>query len=106
MREKKSFEQAVLARAKTDKAYREGLLAAAIQEISVNNLAVARALLRHSVNASIGFETLATYMDKSPKSLMRMLSANGNPTLSNIARILAVLLEHTNSRITVTIEPD
>jgi len=45
-------------------------------------------------------------MDKSPKSLMRMLSANGNPTLSNIARILAVLLEHTNSRITVTIEPD
>lgn len=40
---------------------------------------IGREKLRTYVNATIGFERLASQLGNSPKSLMRMLSASGNP---------------------------
>jgi DNA-binding phage protein len=51
----------------------------------------ARLVLRDLVNATIGFEGLATATAKPSKSLHRMLSANGNPTMDNLTVILGVL---------------
>ena len=50
---------------------------------------VAKILLRDLVHATIGFEGLAERLDKSSKSLHRMLSVRGNPTTSNLSAILA-----------------
>ena len=47
----------------------------------------ARLLLRDLVNASVGFEALAGLTDKPAKSLHRMLSRNGNPSMDNLAAI-------------------
>lgn len=52
---------------------------------------VARLLLRDLVNATVGFEALATATGKPAKSLHRMLSKNGNPTMDNLAAVLAVV---------------
>jgi DNA-binding phage protein len=52
---------------------------------------VARLVLRDLVNATVGFEYLATATSKPAKSLHRMLSRDGNPTMDNLAAILAVL---------------
>ena len=51
----------------------------------------ARLILRDLVNATIGFEELADKTSLPSKSLHRMLSAKGNPTMNNLTAILTVL---------------
>jgi DNA-binding phage protein len=48
-------------------------------------------LLRDYVNATVGFEQLGTQLHKSPKSLMRMLSEQGNPRADNLFAVVAHL---------------
>ena len=52
---------------------------------------MARLILRELVNATIGFEELAVKTAKPAKSLLRMLSKQGNPSMDNLAAILAAL---------------
>ncbi|MDO8433325.1 MAG: hypothetical protein Q7S58_13040 [Candidatus Binatus sp.] len=51
----------------------------------------ARLILRDLVNATVGFEELAAETAKPAKSLHRMLSKNGNPSMDNLAAILSVI---------------
>jgi DNA-binding phage protein len=51
----------------------------------------AKMILRDLVNATVGFEALATSVEKSPKSVHSMLSAAGNPTMTNLAAIFSAL---------------
>jgi DNA-binding phage protein len=62
---------------------------------------VARLILRDLVNATVGFETLASETTKPSKSLHRMLSAKGNPTMDNLTTILKVLRQKLNVNIEV-----
>lgn len=54
----------------------------------------AKSLIRDYVLASIGFEALAKEVGKKPESIKRMLSAKGNPTINNMAALLASLKQH------------
>lgn len=47
----------------------------------------ARVILRALVNATLGFEKLADFTHKPSKSLHRMLSPKGNPSMDNLAAI-------------------
>lgn len=51
----------------------------------------AKLVLRDLVNATVGFESLAEEIHKPAKSLHRMLSASGNPTMTNISSIFAAI---------------
>jgi len=51
----------------------------------------ARVILRNLVNATVGFEELAMVTAKPSKSLHRMLSARGNPSMDNLAAILSAV---------------
>jgi len=51
-------------------------------------------LIRDYVLASIGFEALAKKVGKKPESIKRMLSVKGNPTINNMAALLASLKQH------------
>ncbi len=51
----------------------------------------ARLLLRDLVNATIGFESLSRLTRVPAKSLHRMLSGRGNPSMDNLSEILSVL---------------
>ena len=55
------------------------------------DLKTGKALLRDYINAVIGFKKLAKLTKKDPKSLMRMLSADGNPTASNLFDVIYAL---------------
>lgn len=46
-------------------------------------------ILLDLVNATLGFEALAEEIHKPAKSLHRMLSQAGNPTMSNISAVFA-----------------
>ena len=56
----------------------------------------ARLILRDLINATIGFEELATITDKPSKSLHRMLSPGGNPSMDNLAAIFHAIRERLN----------
>ena len=49
-------------------------------------------ILRDLVNSTVGFEALAEEVHKPAKSLHRMLSHQGNPTMSNISAVFAALM--------------
>ncbi len=51
----------------------------------------ARLILRDLVNATLGFEELAQVTDKPSKSLHRMLSPKGNPSMDNLAAIFGAV---------------
>ncbi len=45
--------------------------------------------LREYINGTLGFPALGEALSKSPKSLMRMLSVQGNPQARNLFEIVA-----------------
>ena len=52
------------------------------------------------INATVGFDELGTVTHKSPKSLMRMLSPDGNPQARNLFEIVAYLQKNEGLRLT------
>lgn len=85
------FKETIQARALHDDAFREGLLKESVESMLNGDTETGKSLLRDYINASIGFEELGTLTHKSPKSLMRMFSPNGNPTANNLFGIIHTL---------------
>lgn len=81
----------VVDRIRRDPTFAIGLLDEAVSLFLNGEPDVARLVLRDLVNGTIGFEGLAIATSKSSKSLHRMLSAKGNPTMDNLTLILGVL---------------
>ena len=63
---------------------------------------IGRESLRTYINATIGFEALAKRIRKSPKSLMRMFSRSGNPSLSSLSAVIGELQKAEGVRLGVT----
>lgn len=63
----------------------------------------ARMILRDLVNATVGFEQLASATDTPAKSLHRMLSARGNPSMDNLASIFCAIRQTLGVHIKVTV---
>ena len=89
----RSFRETVQARATNDPHYRYGLLTESMDAMLSGDLETGKSLLRDYINATIGFEGLSDALGKSPKSLMRMLSTNGNPTAKNLFSMIRLLQE-------------
>ena len=66
---------------------------------------VARLVLRDLVNATLGFEALAIEIERPSKSLHRMLSARGNPTMDNLTKIICILRNRLGLNIEVHTTP-
>lgn len=90
-------------RIKQDHEFAVSLLDESISLLLNGESEVARLLLRDLVNATIGFETLASVTEKPSKSLHRMLSVNGNPTMDNLIAILHALRQQLNVEIKVQV---
>lgn len=87
----RDFKETVIARVKRDPAFAQALLDEALTLFLNGEPDTAKLILRDLVNATVGFETLAKKVHKSSKSLHRMLSKSGNPTMENLSAILAAL---------------
>ena len=74
----RSFKETVQKRAQPrSRISRRACCEEAIEALLRDELDVGKILLRDYINATVGFEDLAEATHKSPKSLMRMLSAEG-----------------------------
>lgn len=85
------FRKSVEERAERDPAFAEAMLAEAATTFLNGEPVVARLILRDLVNASVGFEDLASETKRSSNSLRRMLSEKGNPSMDNLAAIFRAM---------------
>ena len=99
----RDFRVTILARARRDVRFCQSLLTEAINDYLAGETAVGRSILRDLVNATIGFEVLATEVDKPSKSLHRMLGAGGNPSSENFFEIVGALQRHLHVKLRVTV---
>ena len=83
--------ETVVERARRDRAFAKALLDEAVTLFLNEEPDTARLVLRDLVNATVGFEQLAIATGKPSKSLHRMLSTRGNPSMDNLSIILSVL---------------
>jgi DNA-binding phage protein len=95
----RNFKETVAARVQSDPAFAQALLDEAIMLFINGEPDSAKLILRDLVNATVGFETLAKEIDKPSKSLHRMLSNSGNPTMSNISAVFAAIKRKLNVEV-------
>ena len=87
----RSFKQTVVERVERDPKFAKALLDEAATLFLGGEPETARLILRDLVNATLGFEQLAEMTDKPSKSLHRMLSPKGNPSMDNLAAIFGAM---------------
>lgn len=87
----RDFKETVLERVRRDHSYAKALLDEATTLFLNGEPETARLILRDLVNATVGFEKLAIETAKPSKSLHRMLTEKGNPSMDNLAAILRVI---------------
>ncbi|MDR2875811.1 MAG: transcriptional regulator [Methylobacillus sp.] len=86
----------VHARIKFDPAFAEALLREATDMFLNGEAEAARLLLRDVVNATVGFEQIAAATNRPSKSVHRMLSARGNPTMENLTAVFTAIRQVLN----------
>lgn len=84
----------VIARIRSDQTFAQALVCEAADALLAGDSKTARVLLRTLVNATIEFEELASRVAKPVKSLHRMLSAHGNPSMNTLSLVLHTLCQH------------
>ena len=84
----RDFKQTVIERVEREPAFAQALLDEAATLFLNGEPETARLILRDLVNATLGFEQLAALTSKPSKSLHRMLSPHGNPSMDNLAAII------------------
>jgi DNA-binding phage protein len=90
----KDFRKTILTRAENDADFRRHMLTEAVNELLAGELNAGKSILRDYINATITFEGLAKKLNKSSKSVHRMLGPRGNPRAENILEIIRILQEH------------
>lgn len=99
----RDFKDTVVERVNRDPAFAKALLDEAITLFLNGEPETARMILRDLVNATMGFESLADAVSSPPKSLHRMLSERGNPSMNNIAAIFAAICNSLQVGVETTI---
>ena len=87
----RDFRETIKARVERDPGFRKALLARAAQAMLTGETDVGKIMLRDYINATVGFQHLGADIDKTPESLMRMLSTTGNPRTNNLMEIFEYL---------------
>ena len=87
----RDFKKTVVARVERDPAFAKALLDEAATLFLSDEPETARVILRDLVNATLGFEQLAKMTATPSKSLHRMLSPKGNPSMDNLAAIFGAI---------------
>ncbi|MCG8377214.1 MAG: transcriptional regulator [Chlorobiales bacterium] len=104
----RSYKETIKERVERDPAFRAALFDEAINAFLNGETTVGKALLRDLVHSTIGFEGLAEELDKSSKSLHRMLAPSGNPRMENLFQVIKALKESEgiSSKVTSTYRND
>ena len=101
----RDFKDTVVARVERDPKFARALFNEALTLLLNNEPDEAKLILRDLVNATVGFEQLAEEIDKPSKSVHRMLSVSGNPTMANLSAIIGAVGRALKVRIEMRVAP-
>ena len=87
----RDYKMTVRERLQRDPGFREALLKEAVDCLLSSDEETGKSLLCDYINATIGFGELGGLTDRSPMSLMHMLSSTGNPHGRNLFEIIDCL---------------
>ena len=90
----RDFKETVQARVRSDPEFRERLLKEGVECMLAGDIETGKLVLRDYINATLGFSELGELTQKQPKSLMRMLSPNGNPYARNLFEVIGCIQRH------------
>ncbi len=99
----RDFKRTVVDQIQRDPAFGKELLDEAATLFHNGEPDTARLILRDLANATIGFEELALATAKPSKSLHRMLSERGNPSMDNLAAIFGAVRNKLGVKILVKV---
>lgn len=99
----RDYKETIKKRVESDPDFAKALLHEAINLMLDGDSATAKLILRDLINATVGFERLAEEIHKPSKSLHRMLSTSGNPTMENLSAIFATIKKTLHVRIDTTV---
>ena len=86
----RDFRETVMARVKSDPAFRGELIVEATNAFLIDDVETGKALLRDYLNATKSIAHIAQELQLNEKSLRRMVGPKGNPTLKNFLSLLKV----------------
>lgn len=98
----RDFKETVLARVQADPRYGDALLNEGIECMLAGDVDTGKAILRDYIKATAGFAKLGAEMGASPKSLIRMFSAGGNPQARNLFALIGHLQRQAGVTLHVT----
>jgi DNA-binding phage protein len=101
----RDFRETIRERAQREPAFRRGLLREGLELIYNGDFVTGRAILRHYINATIGFQKLARVTNISSPSLQRMFGPNGNPRAGNLFGVIAHLQQQEGVDVELRIRP-
>jgi len=87
----KDFNQTIRVHLQESEEFRRALLREAITCMISGDVETGKSVLRKYINGTVGFVKLGADLGRSPKALMRMFSATGNPQAKNLFEIVAYL---------------
>ena len=97
----KDFNETVREHLQKDAAFRRSLLKEAVGCMIEGDVETGKSVLRKYINGTIGFVKLGEDLGRSPKVLMRMFSAKGNPVAKNLFEIVAYLQKVEGTKLAV-----
>lgn len=96
-----SFNETVRKKLQESAGFRRALLKEAVGCMIEGDVDTGKSVLRKYINGSIGFVALGEALGRSPKVLMRMFSAKGNPQAKNLFEIVAYLQKVEGTKLKV-----
>jgi hypothetical protein len=87
----KDFNETVKEQLQRSVSFRRALLKEAVGCMIAGDVETGKSVLRKYINGTVGFVKLGAELGRSPKVLMRMFSATGNPQAKNLFEIVAYL---------------
>jgi DNA-binding phage protein len=97
----RDFKETVLARVRSDRAFRRELLREGIECLVSGDLETAKTILRDYIKATVGYARLAEATSIPEKSLLRMFGPSGNPQARNLLQVIAYLQKAEGLRLQV-----
>ncbi len=96
-----SFNETLRRKLQESAGFRRALLKEAIGCMIEGDVETGKSVLRKYINGTVGFIKLGEDLGRSPKVLMRMFSAKGNPQAKNLFEIVAYLQKVEGTKLRV-----
>ncbi len=87
----KDFNETIREKLQLHSEFRRAYLREGLTCLLTGDVETGKSILRKYINGTVGFIQLGADLGKSPKVLMRMFSATGNPQAKNLFEIIAYL---------------